>query len=151
MSFFFLNTVDLSFSGIEFPPCKVEVFRLLERVDYPRDANGNIIAMVHPNLQVNVLTFSLVSPIFFHIFFSLTSEHAYVGKSCSDQHTEVCHCYCFRMGTGSLWTPVTLCSKHLMETPSPTKALARSIPLLSMKLPIMKNNRRLWPLEEKPW
>jgi len=39
-------------SGMEFPPCMVEVFRVLERVDYPRDANGNIIAMVHPNLQV---------------------------------------------------------------------------------------------------
>lgn len=31
----------------------MEVFRVLERVDYPRDSNGNIIAMVHPNLQVN--------------------------------------------------------------------------------------------------
>ncbi|MEQ2268296.1 hypothetical protein XENORESO_019430 [Xenotaenia resolanae] len=36
---------------MEFPPCTVEVFRVLERMDYPRDANGNIIAMVHPNLQ----------------------------------------------------------------------------------------------------
>lgn len=39
--------------GVEFPACSVEVFRVLERVDYPRDANGNIVAMVHPNLQVN--------------------------------------------------------------------------------------------------
>lgn len=38
--------------GMEFPPCTVDVFRVSERVDYPRDANGNIIAMVHPNLQV---------------------------------------------------------------------------------------------------
>ncbi|XP_061658838.1 aspartoacylase isoform X2 [Syngnathoides biaculeatus] len=37
--------------GMEFPSCTVEVFRVSERVDYPRDANGNIIAMVHPNLQ----------------------------------------------------------------------------------------------------
>uniref|UniRef100_A0A8C5EH27 Aspartoacylase n=1 Tax=Gouania willdenowi TaxID=441366 RepID=A0A8C5EH27_GOUWI len=27
------------------------IFRLSERIDYPRDDNGNIIAMVHPNLQ----------------------------------------------------------------------------------------------------
>lgn len=40
--------------GVEFPACTVEVFRVLERVDYPRDTNGNIIAMVHPNLQVNL-------------------------------------------------------------------------------------------------
>lgn len=39
-------------SGMEFPPCTVEVFWVSERIDYPRDANGNIIAMVHPNLQV---------------------------------------------------------------------------------------------------
>uniref|UniRef100_A0A3Q3AIL3 Aspartoacylase n=1 Tax=Kryptolebias marmoratus TaxID=37003 RepID=A0A3Q3AIL3_KRYMA len=38
-------------SGMEFPSCTVEVFRVLERIDYPRDANGNIIAMVHTNLQ----------------------------------------------------------------------------------------------------
>lgn len=40
--------------GVEFPACTVEVFRVLERVDYPRDTNGNIIAMVHPNLQVKL-------------------------------------------------------------------------------------------------
>lgn len=38
--------------GVEFPAGTVEVFRVLERVDYPRDTNGNIVAMVHPNLQV---------------------------------------------------------------------------------------------------
>ncbi|KAA8586378.1 hypothetical protein FQN60_000214 [Etheostoma spectabile] len=31
--------------GMEFPPCTVEAFRVLERIDYPRDANGNIVAM----------------------------------------------------------------------------------------------------------
>lgn len=41
-------------SGMEFPTCTVEVFRVLDRIDYPRDANGNIIAMVHPNLQVKL-------------------------------------------------------------------------------------------------
>lgn len=46
-----LDFIELFNEGLEFPPCTVEVFRVLERVDYPRDANRNIIAMVHPNLQ----------------------------------------------------------------------------------------------------
>ncbi|CAL9685844.1 unnamed protein product [Knipowitschia caucasica] len=46
-----LDFIEMFNEGVEFPPCTVEVFRVLERVDYPRDANGNIIAMVHPNLQ----------------------------------------------------------------------------------------------------
>ncbi|XP_018610602.1 aspartoacylase isoform X3 [Scleropages formosus] len=37
--------------GVEFLPCTVEVYRVVERVDYPRDSNGNISAMVHPDLQ----------------------------------------------------------------------------------------------------
>ncbi|XP_031427403.1 aspartoacylase isoform X9 [Clupea harengus] len=37
--------------GVEFPPCNVDVFRVQERMDYPRDTNGNITAMVHPDLQ----------------------------------------------------------------------------------------------------
>lgn len=52
-------------------------------------------------------------------------------------------CCCFRTVTGNRWTPVTLCSKHLMERPSTTKAQAPSIPLLLMRQPIMKNNRHL--------
>uniref|UniRef100_A0A8D3BTD5 Aspartoacylase n=1 Tax=Scophthalmus maximus TaxID=52904 RepID=A0A8D3BTD5_SCOMX len=46
-----LDFIELFNEGVEFPTCTVEVFRVLERIDYPRDANGNIIAMVHPNLQ----------------------------------------------------------------------------------------------------
>ncbi|XP_038144381.1 aspartoacylase isoform X2 [Cyprinodon tularosa] len=46
-----LDFIELFNEGMEFPACSVEVFRVLERIDYPRDANGNIIAMVHPNLQ----------------------------------------------------------------------------------------------------
>ncbi|KAI2664330.1 Aspartoacylase [Labeo rohita] len=38
-------------TGVEFPPCTVDVFRVQERMDYPRDTNGNITAMVHPHLQ----------------------------------------------------------------------------------------------------
>ncbi|XP_033969556.1 aspartoacylase isoform X2 [Trematomus bernacchii] len=46
-----LDFIELFNEGMEFPSCTVKVFRVLERIDYPRDANGNIIAMVHPNLQ----------------------------------------------------------------------------------------------------
>uniref|UniRef100_A0A3Q3DBU3 Aspartoacylase n=2 Tax=Hippocampus comes TaxID=109280 RepID=A0A3Q3DBU3_HIPCM len=46
-----LDFIALFNEGMEFPSCTVEVFRVSESVDYPRDANGNIIAMVHPNLQ----------------------------------------------------------------------------------------------------
>ncbi|KAK2879754.1 aspartoacylase [Channa argus] len=46
-----LDFIELFNEGMEFSPCTVEVFRVLERIDYPRDANGNIIAMVHPTLQ----------------------------------------------------------------------------------------------------
>ncbi|XP_076607457.1 aspartoacylase [Chaetodon auriga] len=46
-----LDFIELFNEGMEFPPCTVEVFWVSERIDYPRDANGNIIAMVHPNLQ----------------------------------------------------------------------------------------------------
>ncbi|TRY57342.1 hypothetical protein DNTS_024937 [Danionella cerebrum] len=46
-----LDFLELFNSGVEFPPCTVEVFRVQERMDYPRDINGNISAMVHPHLQ----------------------------------------------------------------------------------------------------
>ncbi|XP_051977704.1 aspartoacylase [Xyrauchen texanus] len=46
-----LDFIELFNSGVEFPPCTVEVFRAHERMDYPRDTNGNITAMVHPHLQ----------------------------------------------------------------------------------------------------
>lgn len=54
-----------------FPPCTVEVFRVLERVDYPRDANRNIIAMVHPNLQVLNKHMLLVGPVKYEFFFGV--------------------------------------------------------------------------------
>ncbi|XP_030648706.1 aspartoacylase [Chanos chanos] len=46
-----LDFIELFNTGVEFPPCAVDVFKVIERVDYPRDANGNITAMVHPHLQ----------------------------------------------------------------------------------------------------
>lgn len=46
-----LDFIELFNNGVEFPPCTVNVFRVQERMDYPRDTNGNITAMVHPHLQ----------------------------------------------------------------------------------------------------
>ncbi|XP_015501766.1 aspartoacylase isoform X2 [Parus major] len=37
--------------GKEFPPCTIEVFKIMEKVDYPRNKNGEIIAIIHPKLQ----------------------------------------------------------------------------------------------------
>ncbi|KAG9486073.1 aspartoacylase isoform X2 [Eleutherodactylus coqui] len=37
--------------GIEFPPCSIEVYRVLEKIDYPRDDNGDLSAVIHPTLQ----------------------------------------------------------------------------------------------------
>ncbi|KAJ7997102.1 hypothetical protein DPEC_G00225450 [Dallia pectoralis] len=46
-----LDFIELFNGGMEFLPCTVDVFRVSDKMDYPRDTNGNIIAMVHPNLQ----------------------------------------------------------------------------------------------------
>lgn len=46
-----LDFIELFNAGMEFTPCTVDVFRVSEKMDYPRDTNGNIIAMVHPHLQ----------------------------------------------------------------------------------------------------
>ncbi|XP_051969189.1 aspartoacylase [Xyrauchen texanus] len=46
-----LDFLEIFNSGVEFPSCTVEVFKAHERMDYPRDTNGNITAMVHPHLQ----------------------------------------------------------------------------------------------------
>lgn len=37
--------------GKEFPPCAIEVYKIMEKVDYPRNENGEIAAIIHPNLQ----------------------------------------------------------------------------------------------------
>ncbi|CAN2387834.1 aspartoacylase [Pristimantis euphronides] len=37
--------------GIEFPPCSLEVYRVVESIDYPRDDDGELSAVIHPNLQ----------------------------------------------------------------------------------------------------
>ncbi|KAJ8412423.1 hypothetical protein AAFF_G00127590 [Aldrovandia affinis] len=46
-----LDFIELFNGGMEFQPCMVDVYRVSEKMDYPRDKNGNITAMVHPNLQ----------------------------------------------------------------------------------------------------
>ncbi|XP_027704587.1 aspartoacylase isoform X2 [Vombatus ursinus] len=37
--------------GREFPACSLEVYRVMEKVDYPRKENGEIAAVIHPSLQ----------------------------------------------------------------------------------------------------
>nr|XP_012303817.1 aspartoacylase [Aotus nancymaae] len=37
--------------GKEFPSCAIEVYKIMEKVDYPRNENGEIAAIIHPNLQ----------------------------------------------------------------------------------------------------
>ncbi|XP_056415237.1 aspartoacylase [Hyla sarda] len=37
--------------GRKFPPCTIEVYKVLEKIDYPRNDNGDVGAFIHPNLQ----------------------------------------------------------------------------------------------------
>ncbi|XP_068126815.1 aspartoacylase isoform X2 [Hyperolius riggenbachi] len=37
--------------GKEFPPCSIEVFKILEQTSYPRNKDGEPSAVIHPNLQ----------------------------------------------------------------------------------------------------
>ncbi|CAI5794746.1 aspartoacylase isoform X2 [Podarcis lilfordi] len=37
--------------GKEFPRCTIEVYKIMEKVDYPRKKNNEIMAVIHPNLQ----------------------------------------------------------------------------------------------------
>ncbi|NXV77247.1 ACY2 Aspartoacylase, partial [Atlantisia rogersi] len=46
-----LDFVQLFNEGKEFPPCTIEVFKIMEKVDYPRNKNGEVIAIIHPKLQ----------------------------------------------------------------------------------------------------
>lgn len=45
--------LHLFFLGKEFPPCTIEVFKIMEKVDYPRNKNDEVIAIIHPKLQVH--------------------------------------------------------------------------------------------------
>ncbi|KAK1139215.1 aspartoacylase-like [Acipenser oxyrinchus oxyrinchus] len=47
-----LDFIQLFNEGKEFSPCTVDVYRLTESVDYPRDKDGNISAVIHTDLQV---------------------------------------------------------------------------------------------------
>ncbi|KAK9412579.1 aspartoacylase [Crotalus adamanteus] len=38
-------------AGQEFPPCTIEIYKLLEKVDYPRNPKNEIMAVIHPDLQ----------------------------------------------------------------------------------------------------
>lgn len=37
--------------GSEFPSCSIEVFKVLEKISYPRNENGELVAIIHENLQ----------------------------------------------------------------------------------------------------
>ncbi|XP_006246880.1 aspartoacylase isoform X3 [Rattus norvegicus] len=37
--------------GKEFPPCAIDVYKIMEKVDYPRNESGDVAAVIHPNLQ----------------------------------------------------------------------------------------------------
>ncbi|XP_051891983.1 aspartoacylase isoform X1 [Pristis pectinata] len=39
--------------GKEFPPCSLDVYKAFEKVNYPRDSEGQIIGIIHPQLQDN--------------------------------------------------------------------------------------------------
>ncbi|XP_063811889.1 aspartoacylase isoform X2 [Pseudophryne corroboree] len=37
--------------GTAFPPCSIEVYKVLEKIGYPRNKNGELGAIIHQNLQ----------------------------------------------------------------------------------------------------
>nr|XP_006012732.1 PREDICTED: aspartoacylase [Latimeria chalumnae] len=47
-----LNFIQHFNEGREYPPCTMEVFRITEKVDYPRNASGEISAIIHSSLQL---------------------------------------------------------------------------------------------------
>nr|XP_032641698.1 aspartoacylase [Chelonoidis abingdonii] len=46
-----LDFVHIFNKGKEFPPCTIEIYKIMEKVDYPRNKNGEITAVIHPSLQ----------------------------------------------------------------------------------------------------
>ncbi|XP_069471293.1 aspartoacylase [Ambystoma mexicanum] len=46
-----LDFVQLFNEGREFPPCNIEVYKIMERVNYPTDEDGEITAIVHQCVQ----------------------------------------------------------------------------------------------------
>ncbi|XP_044849373.1 aspartoacylase isoform X2 [Mauremys mutica] len=46
-----LDFVHIFNEGKEFPPCTIEIYKIMEKVDYPRNKNGEITAVIHPSLQ----------------------------------------------------------------------------------------------------
>ncbi|XP_061418057.1 aspartoacylase-like isoform X2 [Lethenteron reissneri] len=46
-----LDFLHLFNTGHEFPAGNLEVCRVTERIDYPRDSHGNLTAVIHPDLQ----------------------------------------------------------------------------------------------------
>lgn len=51
MVIYALNFMQEFNEGSEFPPCSIEVFKVLEKTSYPRNENGELAAIIHENLQ----------------------------------------------------------------------------------------------------
>ncbi|XP_063811888.1 aspartoacylase isoform X1 [Pseudophryne corroboree] len=46
-----LNFMQCFNQGTAFPPCSIEVYKVLEKIGYPRNKNGELGAIIHQNLQ----------------------------------------------------------------------------------------------------
>ncbi|XP_030078404.1 N-acyl-aromatic-L-amino acid amidohydrolase (carboxylate-forming) [Microcaecilia unicolor] len=55
-----LDFIDLFNQGTTFPAFEIEAYKLLAREDYPRSSDGEIMAIIHPNLQDK--DFDLLNP-----------------------------------------------------------------------------------------
>ncbi|CAN0055506.1 unnamed protein product [Lampetra planeri] len=103
-----LDFLHLFNTGHEFPAGSLEVCRVTERIDYPRDSHGNLTAVIHPDLQVST-AYTLHCP---------SSKGGIV--------------------TGSHCIQESLYSSLWMEQPFRTRALALLSLPLSMRQPTMR-------------
>ncbi|XP_072834725.2 aspartoacylase isoform X2 [Pogona vitticeps] len=46
-----LDFIRMFNAGQAFPPCTIEAYKIVEKVDYPRGKNNEITALIHPDLQ----------------------------------------------------------------------------------------------------
>ncbi|XP_053425568.1 aspartoacylase isoform X2 [Nycticebus coucang] len=77
--------------GKEFPPCAIEVYKIMEKVDYPRNENGEISAIIHPDLQA----WMMAHPPGYHPEQKDTAHQA-VKKERSINNTELCQAGAFQ-------------------------------------------------------
>ncbi|XP_078064836.1 aspartoacylase-like, partial [Mustelus asterias] len=46
-----LDFVEMFNKGVEFPECELDIYRHVRNVDFPRDVDGEICAVIHPERQ----------------------------------------------------------------------------------------------------